>query len=339
MIEVENLCKHYATETGLASLLTGNRKPPVRAVDGVGFRVTNGEVLGLVGESGCGKSTLMRTLCGLEKPTSGAIRFAGQDSHSLQSADRKAFHKLVQMVFQDPYGSLNPQHTVGDIVSRPLIYQKAGLNRDELKSRAIRVLEEAGLKPAADFLDKYPHQLSGGQRQRVCIARAIVLEPELLIADEPISMLDVSIKWGIIRLLKSLVKDRNLAMIYVTHDLASVTSICDSLAIMYLGRIVECGSTRSVIANPQHPYTRILLTATPSVDPDARRQPVRIVGGIPNAIDIPSGCRFHPRCPEAIGACRHTDPEPVVSGNHSAACHLPKRETPKQEYEQETVIR
>ena len=322
MIKVENLGKHYLLSRSIRDIVQGRPGKTLRAVDGVNFPISAGEVVGLVGESGCGKSTLARLLVGLEQPTLGSVQFDGISAQTLQQRNRRAFHRRVQMVFQDPYGSLNPQHKIGEIVVRPLIYQKARLSVAERHNLAIEALEEAGLSPASDYLNKFPHQLSGGQRQRVCIARAIVLGPELLVADEPISMLDVSIKWGIIQLLKKLVRDRNLAMVYITHDLSSAAAVCDRLSVMYLGQIVETGPNQDVISNPQHPYTRALLASTPALDPDLKREAAQIKGAIPNASNMPSGCRFHPRCPMALPVCAQRAPEAIQQGNHYASCRL-----------------
>lgn len=322
MLSVENLSKHYFLPRSLMAAVAGKKPLRLAAVDGVSFSVEPGRVMGLVGESGCGKSTLARVLVGLEAPTQGEVYFDRESALAQKERDRRAFHRRVQMVFQDPYGSLNPQQRIGEIVTRPLIYQRHAASVDEMHEMAVGALEEAGLSPASDYLEKYPHQLSGGQRQRVCIARAIVLEPEMLVADEPISMLDVSIKWGIIQLLKRLVAERELAMVYITHDLSSAGSICDDLAVMYLGRIVESGPTRQVIHAPQHPYTRALLASTPSLDPTFRRETARIEGGIPNPVNVPGGCRFHPRCPMAAPICSRTDPEDIAEGRHRAACHF-----------------
>lgn len=322
MIDARDLSRHYTVAQPLSDALRGRPKSVIRAVDGISFSVAGGEVLGLVGESGCGKSTLARLLVGLEPPTGGGVSFDGDAATDLIEADRRGFHARVQMVFQDPYGSLNPQQKVGEIVTRPLIYQRRKLSRAEMRSHAETALEEAGLSPVADYFDKFPHQLSGGQRQRVCIARAIVLGPDLLVADEPVSMLDVSIKWGIIQLLKSLVQRRNLAMVYITHDLSSAGSVCDKLAVMYLGRIVECGPTDQIVENPQHPYTRALLAATPSIDPEFKRDAASISGSIPDATNLPGGCRFHPRCPLAQPICRERAPDSAARGGHSAECHF-----------------
>ena len=331
MITVDSLSKHFVVPRKFSAMLRGRKALRLRAVDGVSFAVEPGRVMGLVGESGCGKSTLAQLLVGLRTPTGGSVTFDGTPMRELKRQDRRGFHRRVQMVFQDPYGSLNPQQTVAEIVTRPMIYQRSRLGSAEMRARAIAALAEAGLSPADDYLDKFPHQLSGGQRQRVCIARAIVLEPELLVADEPISMLDVSIKWGIIRLLKRLVVERRLAMIYITHDLSSAGAVCDDLSVMYLGRIVESGPTAEVIGNPQHPYTRALLASTPSIDPARRREAADIRGAIPNALAVPEGCRFHPRCPIARGICSRLDPADVAVGGHRAACHFAFGRTPDEE--------
>jgi oligopeptide/dipeptide ABC transporter ATP-binding protein len=322
VIRVHALTKHYPLVTGLRSLYSAARDAKVRAVDGVSFSIRSGEVLGLVGESGSGKSTTGKILAGLERPTSGTVTFDDVDATTLRDRDRKAFHRLVQMIFQDPYGSLNPQHTVGEIVSQPLIYQGMR-NRPEIARRARQALSDVGLDPVGEYLDKFPHLLSGGQRQRVCIARAIVLEPRFLIADEPVSMLDVSIKWGIVRLLKRLVAERGIAMLYITHDLATVGAVCDRLAIMYLGRLVEYGRVEDVVRSPRHPYTRALLASIPSADPDVHRVPAEISVAISEMTEHLIGCRFRPRCPNARDRCAMDEPELAPDGATAFACHYP----------------
>ncbi|AVX06087.1 putative ABC transporter ATP-binding protein (plasmid) [Maritalea myrionectae] len=322
LLDVQDLAKHYVLGEGFSNLFGLSNPQKIRAVDGVSLRLQPGEVLGLVGESGCGKSTLARILVGLESPSSGALLFNGNDIAEDIKSNRKLFHQKVQMIFQDPYGSLNPQHTIEEIVTRPLIYQRLGLSKAELRERAIAALNDAEMMPAERYLNKFPHELSGGQRQRVCIARALVLQPDLIVADEPISMLDVSIKWSIVRLLKRLVKERNIGLIYITHDLSSVPAICDKLAIMYLGRVVESGLCDDIFKHATHPYTQALLAASPNPNPDIRRGRPNISGVIPNASDIPAGCRFHPRCPNAQPQCEMEQPAERHKGYHRAECHF-----------------
>lgn len=319
MIDVRNLAKHYSPAAGLRALLSRADSAPTRAVDGVSFSIRAGETLGLVGESGCGKSTTGRMLVGLEQPTAGDVAIDGVDAGALRKADRKAFHRRAQMVFQDPYGSLNPQHMIGEIVARPLIYQRIG-DRAEVDRRVRDALAAVGLAPADAYLRKFPHELSGGQRQRVCIARALILEPSFLVADEPASMLDVSIKWGVIRLLRSLARERGIAMLYITHDLATVGAICDKLAIMYLGRIVEIGPVSEILTQPRHPYTQALIASIPSADPDVRRAPPLIKSSAPDASKSAAGCNFKPRCMRADARCGGEAPSLTQEGARAVAC-------------------
>jgi len=301
------------------------RKPQefVHAVDDVSFTVDRGEVLALVGESGCGKSTLALTLLGMETVTAGKIIFEQQDVTHLVGSELKQMRRQVQMIFQDPYESLNPLLTIGETVAEPL--QVHGLAKDnaERKRRVIKALEDAGLKPAETFLNRRPHELSGGQRQRVVIASALVLEPTLLLADEPVSMLDVSIRAEILNLLTDLHTQRGISILLITHDLNTVASIADRIAVMYLGRIVEIGPTAAVLANPQHPYTQALLSVAPVANPRRRRERIILQGETPDPIHLPTGCRFHPRCPVAMAQCKQVDPANVaVSEQHRAACLL-----------------
>jgi oligopeptide/dipeptide ABC transporter ATP-binding protein len=319
MLIASDLHKRYPVVTGLRSLFSRERSRFVHAVHGIDLEVPQGEVLGLVGESGCGKSTTGKMLVGLESPSAGTITLAGEDLGALRRTDRRAFYRRVQMIFQDPYGSINPSHDVYTVVSRPLVYQGMR-DTGEIRDRVVAAMERVGLSPPEIYLDKHPHLLSGGQRQRLCIARAIILEPSFLVADEPISMLDVSIKWDIIRLLRGLVREQRLSMVYITHDLATVPTICTRLAIMYLGRIVETGPTLELLRNPAHPYTRALIASIPSADPRKRRPPAQISGAVHNAIDLPPGCRFADRCPLARPQCLIEDPRLRPVAGRDVAC-------------------
>ena len=287
------------------------RKPVgyVRAVDGVSFDLRQGEALAVVGESGCGKSTLAVTLLGLERATSGSIHFGGQELSGAHGAQLKAVRRDMQMVFQDPYESLNPLMHVSEIVGEPLHVH--GLARDpaERSARVRNALEAAGLRPVDTYLNRLPHELSGGQRQRVAVAAALVLEPKVLLADEPVSMLDVSIRAEILNLLADLKQERGISILFITHDLGTVAAVADRIAVMYLGRIVEIGSVQQVMRNPQHPYTKALLSVVPVPNPRLRRQRIVLQGETPDPTRLPPGCRFAPRCPLAQDACRAVDPQ------------------------------
>ena len=320
ILEVRNLKKYFqAGRPGWFSRQEGF----VHAVDDVDLQLQRGEVIALVGESGCGKSTLALTLMGLEQPTEGTIFFEGRDITYLSEKERKAVRQRIQMIFQDPYESLNPTQTIEEIVAEPLQVHGLSTAPGERKERVRRALEDAGLKPAEEYLHRFPHQLSGGQRQRVVIAGALVLEPHLLLADEPVSMLDVSIRAEIINLLADLRKTRGISVIFITHDLGTVGYFADRVAVMYLGRIVEIGTMQQVTKSPAHPYTQALLSVVPVPNPRLRKRRIILQGETPNPIDLPAGCRFHPRCPVAIGICKQKDP-PLFSVNetHQAACLL-----------------
>jgi len=320
ILEVKNLKKYFLA--GNPGFFSRNEKY-VHAVDGVNLQLRRGEVIALVGESGCGKSTLSLTLMGLEQATEGNIIFEGRDITHLTDRERKSVRQRIQMIFQDPYESLNPTQTIEEIVTEPLIVHGLIPNHDERRERVKRALEDSGLKPANDYLHRFPHQLSGGQRQRVVIAGALVLEPRLLLADEPVSMLDVSIRAEIINLLADLRKSRGISVIFITHDLGTVGYFADRVAVMYLGRIVEIGTMADVLKDPQHPYTQALLSVIPVPNPRLRKKRMILQGETPNPIDLPIGCRFHPRCPLVKKICKASDPRLFsVSETHEAACLL-----------------
>lgn len=319
-LEVHELKKYF--EAGRPSLFSRNVRH-VRAVDGVDFNLRRSEVIALVGESGCGKSTLALLLMGLEEPTGGTVTFEGRDITHLNDRQRKDLRRKIQMVFQDPYESLNPTQTIEEIVTEPLLVHGIAPDKAERGEKVKKALEDAGLKPAEIYLNRYPHELSGGQRQRVVIAAALVLEPEIILADEPVSMLDVSIRAEVINLLAELRITRRIAVIFITHDLGSVGFFADRVAVMYLGRIVEVGTMLEVLENPQHPYTRALISVIPVPNPRLRHERIILQGETPNPISVPSGCRFHPRCPVALEMCKASDPPMVpLTKTHQAACLL-----------------
>ena len=320
ILEVRNLKKYFPA--GRPGWFSRNESF-VHAVDDVNLELHRGEVIALVGESGCGKSTLSLTLMGLEEATEGTIYFEGKDITHANNQERKAIRQRIQMIFQDPYESLNPTQTIEEIVTEPLVVHGLTPNLDQRRERVQRALEDSGLKPAEDYLHRFPHQLSGGQRQRVVIAGALVLDPHLLLADEPVSMLDVSIRAEILNLLADLRKSRGISVIFITHDLGTVGYFADRVAVMYLGRIVEIGTMADVLKNPKHPYTQALLSVIPVPNPRLRKKRMILQSETPNPIDLPTGCRFHPRCPVAIEVCADSDPRLLnVSETHQAACLL-----------------
>jgi oligopeptide/dipeptide ABC transporter ATP-binding protein len=320
LIEVEDLVKHFPVKRGLLGGLAGGLDA-VRAVNGVSFAVRQGEVLGLAGESGCGKTTTAKLLLKLFEPTSGTIRVAGQDLAGLRGADLKAFRRRAQLMFQNPYEAFSPRFTILRAVTEPLIIHGVS-DPVERVERVRRALDDVHLRPAESFFAKNPHQLSGGQLQRVALARALVLEPDVLVADEPVSMLDVSVRAGILNTMKELNRKRSLTTIYISHDLSLIQYLCDTTAIMYLGRIVEFGPTARVISSPQHPYTQALVSAIPIPEPGRPPAVIPIRGGIPSAINLPSGCPFHPRCPYAMEICPMLMPPQVLAEGRLVSCYL-----------------
>lgn len=327
----EGLKKHFAVEQGFLDRLFGD-KEWVHAVDGVDLTLGERETLGVVGESGCGKSTLGRTLSRLYEPTAGTIHFDGEDISEAEGKRLKALRKDVQVIFQDPLSSLNPRKTVGEIVGKPLSVHDIATGEEKDK-RVAELFEEVGLSP--ELRDRYPHEFSGGQRQRVGIARALAVEPKLIIADEPVSALDVSVQAQIINLMKRLQQDYGLSYVFIAHDLSVVRHVSDRIAVMYLGKVVEEGQTTDIFNSPAHPYTRSLLAAIPSVTGEIGRRKVYLDGNPPSPVDPPSGCPFHTRCPEYIGGeCEDEEPSlwTVDSGKntgseaHRSACHWVDRD-------------
>ena len=316
ILDVRDLTKHFTQTKGFPRPVTTT----VRAVDGVSFQVAAGEAFGLVGESGCGKSTAARALLRLIEPDGGTVRFGGQDVRAAGSAGLIALRRRMQIVFQDPYSSLNPARTIGQTLAEPL--RVHGLHRGAAAMQAASaLLEEVGLPGAA--ITRYPHEFSGGQRQRIGIARALALRPELIVADEPVSALDVSVQAQVLLLLKQLQQSRGLAFVFVSHDLAVVRWFCARVAVMYLGRIVEQGKVAEIFSHPRHPYTRVLRDASPVPDPARRGVLPRVTGEIPSAANPPPGCHFHPRCERATDLCRSTYPGWTEAGEGGFACHHP----------------
>ena len=321
LIVVENLKKWFPVRMGFFKTLLTRKTLFVRAVDGVSFNIKKGEIFGLAGESGSGKTTTGKVLIKLLEPTDGKIFFEGKDVTFLKEKMVKPLRRKMQIIFQDPYESLNPFMTVRDILQEPLTINN--IIGDEAEERIYKALEDVKLTPPEEFLLRYPHELSGGQRQRVAFARAMVLDPQFVVADEPVSMLDVSIRAEILNLIVELRDERNVAFLYITHDLALARHICDRIAVMYLGKIVEMGDVEQVILNSMHPYTEALISAVPVPDPTSKRIEVQVKGEIPSPINPPSGCRFHTRCPAFIGeVCKVKEPVLVeVEKGHFVACH------------------
>lgn len=317
LLEVKDLVKHFPIRQGV---IFSKQVGAVQAVDGISFNVNKGETLGLVGESGCGKTTAGRCILRLIEPTSGEVKFDGKDVPSLPKDELRELRKEMQIIFQDPYGSLNPRMTVGDIVGEPLHIHK--LAKGAAKEKRVReILETVGL--SAFHARRFPHEFSGGQRQRIGIARALAVDPRLIICDEPVSALDVSIQAQVINLLQDLQEEFGLTYLFIAHDLSVVKHISDRVAVMYLGKIVELTGKTELYRNPKHPYTQALLSAIPEADPTIKKERILLKGDVPSPINPPTGCRFHTRCPKAMDICKTKDPAFVDTGDgHFVACHL-----------------
>jgi len=320
LLQVRNLVKHFPITSGI---LFQHQIGAVQAVDGVSFDVARGETLGIVGETGCGKSTTARLVMRLLEPTSGEIAFDGQDISRMKGSRLKAVRRDMQMIFQDPYSSLNPRKTVGSIIGEPFVIHGLHDNKAEAKTAVQELMETVGLNP--EHYNRYPHEFSGGQRQRIGVARALALKPKLLIADEPVSALDVSIQAQVLNLLRELQREFGLALIFIAHDLSVVRHMCDRVAVMYLGKVVEIGSGDDLYGAPRHPYTGALLSAVPVADPSRKKDQRRLLtGDVPSPANPPSGCRFHTRCPKAQERCSVDDPPLEDKGTGTlAACHFP----------------
>jgi peptide/nickel transport system ATP-binding protein len=322
VVKVLDLKKWFPVRKGFFQTFLSGKQSFVRAVDGISFDIRTKEVFCLAGESGSGKTTTGRLVLKVIDPTSGKIFFKGKDITKFSRDRMKPLRSKMQMVFQDPYESLNPRMTVKSIIAEGLGIQKIGKNEKEVDERVTKTLEDVKLVPPKQFLSRYPHELSGGQRQRVGIARAFVLDPEFIVADEPISMLDVSIRAEILNLILELADKFNVSFLYITHDLATARHLCDRIAIMYLGKIVEMGTAEEIVYESLHPYTKALIAAVPVPDPKSRRTGSMLKGEIPSPMNPPSGCRFHPRCPSAQATCSKKEPELVKVGKeHYVACN------------------
>lgn len=322
LVDVKGLKKYFPVEKTWIDRLISKRREWVRAVDSIDFQIKRGETTSLVGESGSGKTTTARVIMQILEPTEGRVYFEGKDIFNLDKMERRELRKDMQMIFQNPFASLNPRMKVEEIIGEPLKIH-SGMLRNERRDRVIELLDMVGLNPGSSFVDRYPHEFSGGQRQRIAIARAIALKPKFIIADEPVSSLDVSIQATILNLLQELKRKFNLTYLLIAHDLAVVRYMSDKLAVMYLGKIVEEGVSEKIFHNPQHPYTRALISAFPDLDPGVKRERIILKGEIPSPINPPKGCRFNTRCPYRLDICDEIEPEFVeLERGHEVACHL-----------------
>ena len=317
LLEVKNLKKYFPVKAGVFKRTVAH----VKAVDDISFAVEEGETLGLVGESGCGKSTTGRTILRLLEATAGEVIFEGKNVMELDKKEMRAIRRDMQIIFQDPYASLNPRMTVADIVGEPLDIHNLAKNKKERNEKVREILENVGL--GEEYMNRYPHEFSGGQRQRIGVARALAVDPKLIIADEPVSALDVSVQAQVVNLLQDLQKEYGLTYLFIAHDLSVVKHISDRVAVMYLGKLVELTDKKELFDNPMHPYTQSLLSAIPEADPKKKKDRIILEGDVPSPVDPPSGCRFHPRCPKAFEPCPVKEPEFKEYGEgHFAACHL-----------------
>jgi peptide/nickel transport system ATP-binding protein len=319
VVKVENLKKWFPVKKGLTDLFS--KKRYVHAVDEISFEIKKGEIFGLVGESGCGKTTTGRLMLRLIEPTGGEVYFKERSIYSLNKKDLKKMRREMQIIFQNPYECFDPRMSIFNLLSEPLKIHRMNSGKAETEEEVRRALETMELTPPEEFMNKFPHELSGGQRQRIAIARAMILQPRFLVADEPVSSLDVSIRAGILNLMLRLKETLNLSQLFITHDLATVRYLCDRIAVMYSGKIVEIGSSHEILSEPLNPYTQALIDAVPL--PDPRQRGVRVISGeVPDAINPPPGCRFHPRCPYAKNVCREVEPKLMdVGAAHYVACH------------------
>lgn len=323
LVKVVDLYKHFPIRTGFLSSLRSRNGSSIKAVDGISLSIRKGEIFGLVGESGCGKTTTGRVILRLLEPTKGRVYFGDVELTELEKDKLKRYRREMQIIFQDPFESLNPKMTIRDLVVEPLEIHGIGDHESERTELVSNALEEVQLTPSEDFLFRYPHELSGGQRQRVAIARALILRPKFVVADEPVSMLDVSIRTEVLNLMLDLKTKLGLTYLFITHDLAIARYMSEDIGVMYLGKIVEFGDVHEILGDPDHPYTQALIAAVPVADVETKRQDIPIKGETPQPIDIPKGCRFNPRCPYAFERCFKEEPELFeVEPGHGAACFL-----------------
>jgi len=322
VVKAEYLKKYFPVQKSFVEQLFARKMSYVRAVDDVTFSIRRGEIFTLAGESGCGKTTTGRLVVKLIKPTSGKIYFNGEDVTNLKGEKLRLLRRKMQIIFQDPYASLNPRMKLGDAVGHPLEIHGVAKGEEKKKS-VLEVLDKVGLTPPEQFINLYPHQLSGGQRQRAALARSIILKPDFIVADEPVSMIDVSLRTTIIDLMLEFRKELGLTYLFITHDLAVAKYISDKIAIMYLGKVIEMGNRERLFLNPVHPYTQALLSAIPVPDPARKRKVIELTGEVPSPINIPSGCRFHPRCPYRKDVCNQEEPQLIeIEKEHFVECIL-----------------